>query len=202
MTPRKVKPAIVVEGKYDKIRLCAVVDAVIIVTNGFQIYHNDAQLALIRRYAETDGIVILTDADAAGFQIRGYLKGAIPKGKIYHVYIPGIHGKERRKNAPSAEGLLGVEGMDNQTLLTALERAGIFDEAPPERPNDITPAVLYEAGLNGTPEAAQRRGRLLQKMNLPPHLSMKGLCEVLCTETCADDLPAFLAEMLPGDYAP
>lgn len=199
MTPRKVTPAIVVEGKYDKIRLQTVVDAVIIVTNGFQIYHNDAQLALIRHYAETTGIVILTDADAAGFQIRGYLKGAVQRGKIYHVYIPGIHGKERRKTAPSAEGLLGVEGMDNDTLLAALERAGVFAADPPERPNDITPAVLYQYGLTGAPDCAQRRQAILRALHLPAHLSVRGLCEVLCTLTCAAELDAFLCDLTGGD---
>ena len=197
---RKVIPAIVVEGKYDKIRLESVVDAVILVTGGFQIYRNDAQLALIRHYAETTGVVILTDADAAGFQIRGYLKGAIHSGKVYHVYIPGIHGKERRKSAPSAEGLLGVEGIDNKTLLFALERAGVFDEKPAERPADITPAVLYACGLTGAPDCAALRMELLKAMQLPMHLSVKGLCEVLCTMTDAAGLPELLARYLP-EYA-
>jgi ribonuclease M5 len=200
MTPRpKIVPAIVVEGKYDKIRLESVVDAVIIVTGGFQIYRNDAQLALIRHYAETTGVVILTDADAAGFQIRGYLKGAINSGKVYHVYIPGIHGKERRKSAPSAEGLLGVEGIDNETLLFALERAGVFDEQPPARPADITPAVLYAYGLTGAPDCSALRMALLKAMQLPMHLSVKGLCEVLCTVTDAAGLADYLREMLPAD---
>lgn len=197
---RKLTPAIVVEGKYDKIRLDSVVDAVILVTDGFQIYKRPEQLALIRHYAETTGIIILTDADAAGFQIRGYLKGAITRGTVWHVYIPGIHGKERRKNAPSAEGLLGVEGMDNETLLHALDRAGVFDTQPPQRKNDITPAVLYAYGLTGAPAASARRSALLQAMALPPHLSVKGLCEVLCTMTEADTLPEFLARYLP-EYA-
>ena len=196
---KKIAPAIVVEGKYDKIRLESVVDAVIIVTGGFQIYRNDAQLRLIRYYAETTGVVILTDADAAGFQIRGYLKGAIQKGKVYHVYIPGIHGKERRKTIPSAEGLLGVEGIDNETLLFALERAGVFDEEPADRPDDITPAVLYQYGLTGAPDCNARRQALLRAMQLPPHLSVKGLCEVLCTMTCAAELDVFLDRYLPAD---
>lgn len=191
---RRIRPAIVVEGKYDKIRLDAVVDAVILVTDGFQIYRRSDLLDLLRHYAETTGLVILTDADAAGFQIRGYIKGAIQKGKLYHVYIPGIHGKERRKRLASSEGLLGVEGMDNDTLLEALERAGVFEEAPPERENDITPALLYEYGLTGSPDCCARRRALLKAMRLPAHLSVRGLCEVLNTMTCAAELDAFLAE--------
>ncbi len=195
---RKLRPAIVVEGKYDKIRLSALVDAVILVTNGFQIYRQPEQLALIRHYAETVGIIILTDADAAGFQIRNYLKGAVTKGKIYHVYIPGIHGKEKRKTAPSAEGTLGVEGMDTQTLLMALERAGVLqesdDSAPVSKP--ITPAMLYEHGLMGTSDCTTRRRTLLRALRLPPRLSVSGLCEVLSTMTDADGLSAFLDGIL------
>lgn len=191
--PRKIAPAVVVEGKYDKIRLSNIIDGVILVTDGFQIYKRRDQLDLIRRYAETTGIVILTDADAAGFQIRGFLKGAIPKGKIWHVYIPGIHGKERRKAERSAEGLLGVEGMPDDVLLDALTRAGVFDEAPPDRKNDITPAVLYRHGLTGTADCSARRRTLLRRMRLPEHLTVKGLCEVLNTVTEADSLADYLA---------
>lgn len=194
---RKVAPAIVVEGKYDKIRLENAVDAVILVTGGFQIYKNRAQLQLIRRYAETTGVVILTDADAAGFQIRGFLKGAIPNGRVIHVYVPGIHGKEHRKRHASAEGLLGVEGMEDAVLIGALERAGVFDETPPERPDDITPALLYRYGFAGVPEAGERRRALLRALDLPEHLSTKGLCEVLCTMTSAAEFDGFLHNILP-----
>lgn len=197
---RKIVPAIIVEGKYDKIRLESVFDAVIIVTDGFQIYRDDEKLALIRYYAETTGIVILTDADAAGFQIRGYLKGAVMRGKVYHVYVPGIHGKERRKRVPSSEGLLGVEGMDRATLLEAFERAGVFAEAPRSRPDDITPAVLYRCGLTGAPDASARRAALLEALRLPPHISVKALCDVLCTMTSEAELPAFLQKHLPAEY--
>lgn len=194
---RKIAQAIVVEGKYDKIRLENIVDAVILVTGGFQIYHNRAQLALIRHYAETTGILVLTDADAAGFQIRGFLKGAIPNGQMIHVYVPGIHGKEHRKRAASAEGLLGVEGLDDAVLMQALERAGVFDTEPPARPNDITPALLYTRGLAGTPDCSARRQALLKALMLPTHLSTRGLCEVLCTMTCAAEFDSFLRTLLP-----
>ena len=201
MTERKkVVPAIVVEGKYDKIRLESVFDAVIIVTDGFQIYRSGEKLALIRYYAEKTGVIILTDADAAGFQIRGYLKGAITKGTVYHVYVPGIHGKERRKRTASAEGLLGVEGMNRATLLEAFERAGVFRNAPRPQENDITPAVLYRFGLTGAADASARRQALLKALRLPPHISVKALCEVLGTMTSEAELGAFLREHLPEEY--
>lgn len=190
-----VSRAIVVEGKYDKIRLLSVIDAVVLVTNGFGIYKDSALLELIRHYARTCGIVILTDADAAGFQIRGYLKGAVD-GEIYDVYIPGIHGVEPRKRRPSKEGLLGVEGMDKDTLLRAFERAGVFSGERPK--GDITPLALYEAGLCGGEDSAQKRRALLKKLSFPERLSSKALCEVLSTMTSAADLPEFLRRTLGG----
>ncbi|MGN1223666.1 MAG: toprim domain-containing protein, partial [Ruminococcus sp.] len=123
-----IKQAIVVEGKYDKVKLSSILDAVILVTNGFQIYKNPEQLELIRYYARTTGVILLTDADRAGFQIRNYLKGAIQEGMVYHVYTPDIYGKERRKEKPSAEGKLGVEGIRKDLLLAAFEKAGVLTE--------------------------------------------------------------------------
>lgn len=193
-------PAVVVEGKYDKICINAYFDCTVIVTDGFRIYKRPAQLELIRHYARTVGVVILTDADAAGFQIRGYIKGAVTEGKLYHVYIPGIHGKEKRKTKPSAEGILGVEGMDRETLMTAFARAGIFDmDAAPKQGSPITPALLYEYSLTGSADCSARRKMLLDALRLPCHLSVSGLCEVLSTMTTAEALGDFLSMYLPHE---
>ncbi len=193
-------PAVVVEGKYDKICIDAYFDCTVIVTDGFRIYKRPEQLKLIRHYASTTGVVILTDADAAGFQIRGYLKGAVTEGKLYHVYIPGIHGKEKRKAKPSAEGTLGVEGMDKETLMAAFARAGIFDmDAPPKTGTPITPALLYEYQLMGAADCSHRRKALLDALQLPWHLSVSGLCEVLSTMTTAEAFDDFLADTLPHE---
>lgn len=194
---RKIVPAVVVEGKYDKIRLSALYDCVVIVTDGFRIYKRPEQLDLIRHYAVTTGIVILTDADAAGFQIRGYLKGAVTEGTVYHVYIPGIHGKEKRKTAPSAEGTLGVEGMNADTLNEAFERAGVFDLQPQNRKGSpVTPAMLYACGLMGTADCTARRRALLTALRLPTRLSVSGLCEVLSTMTSGEALEGFLEHIM------
>jgi len=193
-----IVPAVVVEGKYDQIRISAYFDCVILVTDGFRIYKRPEQLALIRHYARTTGVVILTDADAAGFQIRGYLKGAVTEGKLYHVYIPGIHGKEKRKTKPSAEGTLGVEGMDREILTEAFRRAGVLElQEKPFEGSPVTPALLYDHGLMGTPDCTLRRRALLEAMQLPPRLSVSGLCEVLSTMTCAEQLSEFLQSYLP-----
>lgn len=121
----KINEAIIVEGKYDKIKLSSIVDAVIIVTNGFGIFRDREKLELIRYYAQKTGIIILTDSDSAGRKIRGYIKGAVKNGRIINVYIPDVFGKEKRKEKPSAEGKLGVEGIDVKTLVSAFEKSGV-----------------------------------------------------------------------------
>ena len=103
-----IEQAVIVEGKYDKIKLSSVINGVIICTDGFHIFKDKEKMKLIRHYAEKKGIIILTDSDAAGFKIRNYLKGSV-EGNIINVYIPDIFGKERRKTEPSKEGKLGVE---------------------------------------------------------------------------------------------
>ncbi len=178
----RIKEAIVVEGRYDKNTLSQLVDTVILETNGFAIFHKPQQLALMRRLAETQGLIILTDSDGAGFVIRNHLKGAIAPEQIKHAYIPDVYGKERRKRHPGKEHKLGVEGMSPQILEAALRRAGaqfLDAEPPPAARTAITKADLFQAGLSGGSGSAQRRGRLLRQLNLPEHLSPNALLPVL-----------------------
>lgn len=174
----QIRQAIIVEGKYDKIKLSSIVKAVIIPTHGFRIFKDEEMLALIRHYAETTGIIILTDSDRAGFRIRSYLKGAISGASIKNIYIPDIFGKEKRKEKPSAEGKLGVEGMDAEVLREAFAKAGVLSEQT-DAGDPITKTDLYLAGLNGTPDSAQRRRNLQQKLGLPSMLSATALLEIL-----------------------
>ena len=124
----RLKQTVIVEGRYDKARLSSLIDANILTTDGFDIFRDKRKLHTIRMLAEKDGIILLTDSDAAGFRIRGYLSGAVPPERITHVYIPDLFGKERRKNRPSAEGKLGVEGVPTKLLLEAFARAGRSEE--------------------------------------------------------------------------
>jgi ribonuclease M5 len=173
-----LRQAIVVEGKYDKIRLAPLVDAPILVTGGFRIFKDREQLALLRRLARQDGLLILTDSDTAGFRIRNYIKSAVPEGKIFHAYIPEILGKEPRKDRPSKEGTLGVEGVSLQVLAAALEKSGVlFAEGPKKDP--VTRMDLYEAGLSGGPDSRKKRLDLLRELKLPRYLSTAALLEAL-----------------------
>lgn len=178
----RVKEAIVVEGRYDKNALSQVVDTVILETSGFGVFKDSEKLALLRRLAEKRGLIVLTDADGAGFVIRNYLKGAIPKEQVKHAYIPDLYGKERRKRAPGKEGKLGVEGMRPEVLEAALRRAGatVLDEDSPETGGSaLTKADLFALGLSGGPDSAARRRALCKKLDLPERLSANALLEVL-----------------------
>ena len=180
---RKVREVIVVEGRYDKNALRQVVDATVITLGGFAVFNDREKLAFLRRLAEQRGLIVLTDSDGAGFVIRNYLKGALPRDRVKQAYIPDIPGKERRKRTPGKEGKLGVEGMKPAVLLEALRRAGATfadEETVGERRKDpITKADLFALGLTGGTDSAAKRRALLKRMDLPEHLTPNGMLEAL-----------------------
>lgn len=190
----KIKQAIIVEGKYDKIRLSAVADAVIIPTNGFEIYKDEEKQRLIRTLAEKNGIIILTDSDSAGFRIRSHLRNIVKKGEVINVYIPDIFGKERRKREPSRQGKLGVEGMSEEILLAAFDRAGVTAEVSPKKGEPITKADLMDHGLIGRENSALRRAELQRRLGLPELLSANMLIEILNVMYSRGELIKILGE--------
>lgn len=190
----KISEAIIVEGKYDKIKLSSVVDAVIIVTNGFGIFKDREKLELIRYYAEKTGIIILTDSDSAGRKIRGYIKSAVKNGKITNVYIPDVFGKEKRKTKPSAEGKLGVEGIDVKLIAEAFEKSGITSSERRNR-SDITKMTLYELGLSGGESSRELREKLQINLGLPRMMSAGALAEVLGTMMESSELTKYVQKI-------
>ncbi|MDR3313190.1 MAG: DUF4093 domain-containing protein [Oscillospiraceae bacterium] len=185
-----LRQAVLVEGKYDAIRLASLVDAVILRCDGFHIFNDREKRALLRRLAERRGLILLTDSDAAGFQIRSYLRSFLPKEQLTQVYIPDIYGKEKRKAAPSKEGKLGVEGMDTKTLLAAFERAGVLQDpaAAPETP--LKKLDLYRDGFSGKPGSRERLRALLRALALPERLTANNLAELLCACVSAEEYHA------------
>ncbi len=173
----RIKEAIVVEGRYDANTLRQIVDAPVLETSGFGIFNDKERLNLLRRAAETRGLIILTDSDGAGFVIRRYLSGAIDPKLVKHAYIPDVLGKEKRKSAPSKEGKLGVEGMGPEVILEALRRAGatIEGESDHPEPAGITKQDFYRCGLSGGAGSAEKRAELIREMELPEHLSANAL---------------------------
>ncbi|MBR6115532.1 MAG: DUF4093 domain-containing protein [Oscillospiraceae bacterium] len=173
----KIREAIVVEGRYDKIALEPLVDTEIFTTDGFGIFRDAEKLALLRAVAEKRGLIVLTDADGAGLVIRNRLRGCIGDAWLRHAYIPDVPGKERRKIKPSRAGTLGVEGMAPEVLRLALERAGATPRED-ERPR-VTKADLYAAGLSGARDASARRRALQKALGLPANLSANALLDAL-----------------------
>ena len=199
-----IRQAVLVEGKYDKIRLSSILDAVILDLGGFRIFNDKEKLSLIRRLAQERGVLVFTDSDRAGFRLRTFLSGAIPKEQLWHAYLPDIFGKEKRKTAPSAEGKIGVEGADGLVLLAALERAGVLvdgAETRASRDNSrITKQDLYEAGLSGQRDSRARRAALLRAWRLPERLPPNSLPGVLSALMTRDEfLSGLKTEEIYGD---
>lgn len=179
---RRIEEVLIVEGRYDKNVLSQVVDAVILETSGFGIFHDRQKQKLFRSLAEQRGLIVLTDSDGAGFVIRNFIKGCVPPERLKQAYIPDISGKEHRKSAPSKEGKLGVEGMSPQILLQVLERAGahfLDEESSSGSGERITKADFYLLGLSGKQGSREKRSRLLQYLDLPERLTADGLLDVL-----------------------
>ena len=192
----KIKEAIVVEGRYDKNTLSQIVDAPILETAGFGIFKDKQQMALLRRVAETRGLIVFTDPDGAGFVIRNHIKSAIPSRYLKHAYIPDIYGKERRKAAPGKEGKLGVEGMTPEVIVDALRRAGATLEGESAAPeNQITKQDLMELGLSGGADASAKRLALLKKLEFPEHMSANAMLQALNLLYSLDELNELVKEL-------
>lgn len=178
----KIKEAVIVEGKYDKIRLSNFIDGLIITTDGFGVFKNKDKQALIRHLADTRGIIVLTDSDGAGFVIRNFLKGTVPPDKIKHAYIPDIFGKEKRKDKPSKEGKLGVEGISEKILSDAIARSGAeceLSEGYAKEKKDITKADFFEYGLSGGLNSSEKRCKLKEYLNLPENMTSNSLLDIV-----------------------
>lgn len=170
-----IKEAIIVEGKYDKQKLSAIVDTIIIETRGFRIFKDEEQKEYIKKIANERGIVILTDSDSAGFLIRNHLKSFIPNEQIKQAYVKPTIGKEKRKDKHSAEGLLGVEGMAKKDILKALENLSQVNSCE----IIYKTADLYKLGLTGIANSKEKKAEFLKKLSLPAYLNNKDLLKYM-----------------------
>lgn len=183
MTERiKLRLPLIVEGRYDKNTLLQIFDATVITTEGFGIFNSREKQALIKKFAERGGVILLTDSDAGGKQIRKFLINILGKDKVFNLYIPEICGKEKRKDKPSKEGLLGVEGMEREVLVRVL--APFFDESvlPPGESADLKPVTkldFYSDGLSGGVGSSERREKLARYFGLPHDMTAKALLEAV-----------------------
>lgn len=184
----KIDKVIIVEGRYDKIKLSSMIDGIIIETEGFGIFKDKDKQKLIRKLAETKGIAILTDSDSAGFVIRNFITSIVPKEYITNVYIPDIYGKEKRKDSPSKEGKLGVEGVSAEILKEAFKKAGIgVSQSETNERKIITLNDFFDDGLTGDTQSKRKRTDLLKKLDLPERMSTKAMLDILNTFITYDE---------------
>ncbi|MBE6584855.1 MAG: DUF4093 domain-containing protein [Ruminococcaceae bacterium] len=175
MEKLKIDFPIIVEGKYDKIKIASIADACVIQTDGFGVFKNSERLALIRKLAEKSKIIVLTDSDGAGKVIRSHITSAIPRDRLIQLYTPQIEGKEKRKTAPSAQGYLGVEGTDAQLLRSLLEPFSSGSSDGYEQRQEITKLDFFEFGLSGAKDSAVRRDVVAKKLGLPEKITANAL---------------------------
>lgn len=169
---------IIVEGRYDKIKLSSLTDATVIATDGFGIFNAGEKRALLRRIAGEKKLIVLTDSDGAGLVIRNHLRGIIPADRLINVYVPPVRGKEKRKKSPSKEGLLGVEGVEAELLRKLLLPFSENGEAKPCG-RAVTKQYFYEDGLSGQTDSAAKRAALAKRLGLPANMSSNALLEAI-----------------------
>ena len=175
----KIDLPIIVEGKYDKIKIKSVADACVIQTDGFGVFKNHERLALIRQLAQKSKIIVMTDSDGAGKVIRAHITSAIPKDRLIQLYVPQVKGKERRKEAPSAEGFLGVEGTDVSLIRKLLEPFAVGVSSEEGEREEITKADFFEMGLTGGSDSAEKRDRFAASVGLPKKMTPNALLAAL-----------------------
>ena len=184
----KINEAVIVEGKYDKIKLSAVLDTVIIETDGFAIFKDKEKQKLIRFLAEKRGIIIMTDSDSAGFKIRSFINGITKSENIKNVYMPDVYGKEKRKTEVSKEGKLGVEGMKTEVIMSALEKAGVLcAENSKTESREITRTDFFEDGISGRENSSEIRKALAKELELPERISASSLLKIINTYLTYDE---------------
>lgn len=194
----KLKEVLLVEGKYDAARLHNLVEGTVLTTDGFRVMKDRALQTMLKRLGRAQGLIILTDSDAAGFKIRHFVTGLVGAEYVLQAYVPAIPGKESRKEVPGKEGLLGVEGVSDEIILQSLQDA--LKSRPSSAavtntvPQAITYTDLYEWGISGTANSAERRRILLRQLGLPPRLSKKELLQVLSTLYTRESLAQQIAQ--------
>ena len=191
----KLLPAIVVEGRYDKNKVSQIFDTTVIEVGGFGLFRDPDKTDLLRRIAQTRGIVVLTDSDGAGLLIRNRIKSCIGDGKVYHAYIPEIYGKEKRKQKPSKEGMLGVEGVSDDIIIEAVRKSGAMQECS-NNEKLLTKELMYELGLSGKNDSKNARMRMIRELALPKNLSANALMDAVNALAFDDGIRQYIDRMM------
>ena len=199
MKKPKITLPILVEGKYDKSTLLSMFSANVVTTGGFSVFNSKEKRLLIKRLAEAGGIIILTDSDAGGRQIRSFVSGILPKESIFNLYIPKVEGKEKRKRQASKEGFLGVEGMGREVLTRVLEpfidKGACEEKSSNAERREVTKLDFFTDGLSGSDNSKEKRARLAEALLLPPDMSANALIEAINLVAGYDEYKAALMKI-------
>ena len=171
----KISLPVIVEGKYDKIKLDSILDAKIITTGGFGIFNSEEKKALIKKLCQ-NGVILLCDSDGAGKVIRSHIKSMLPPDKIINLYVPKIEGKEKRKRVGSKEGTLGVEGIDADILRGLFKK---YEASSASARTPITKRDFFNFGLSGGDNSSAKRDLLAKEYDLPSKMSANALLDAL-----------------------
>ena len=189
----KIKYPVIVEGKYDRLRLLSVMEGQILTTEGFGIFKQKEKLALLRALAKKTPLIVLTDPDGAGTLIRSHIGSAVSPDRLIPLYVPQVEGKEKRKAAPSAAGFLGVEGQERDLLRGLL--APFVEDGMPISENLLSKTDLYEDGLTGSENAVVRRNALAAKFGLPADMTPNALLAALRVVATFEEYKNAVAEL-------
>lgn len=192
-----ISKPIIVEGKYDREKILSIANARVITTNGFGVFKDKELTRYIRKLAEKEGVIVLTDSDGAGLLIRNKINSILPKDKVFNIYIPEVKGKEKRKKEPSKQGLLGVEGIDSDWLKNALAE---FDGKEPDKTAYLTKTDMYLLGLSGKSESGNLRKELARKLDLPTNISSTSLVSAINLLISEEDFKKALGSLENKDY--
>lgn len=138
-----ISEIIIVEGRDDTAAVRRAVDAVTIETHGYGI--RPSTWEVIDKAYESKGIIIFTDPDTAGEQIRRRLADRYPEAK--HAFLD--------RGLAEKDGDIGIENASPESIRAALEKARCSASASDGEL--FTPADMFRWGLVGTQSASERR---------------------------------------------
>lgn len=156
MNKAKYSQAIVVEGRDDVDAVQRAADALIIPTHGFGITAETWDV--ISKAYEEKGLIVLTDPDFSGEEIRR---------KITERFPDAINAYIDREDAESA-GDIGVENAKPEVIAQALHKAMKnfeHEEAAPEV-GTVGMSELVALGLVGAQGSAEKRARLCKELGI------------------------------------
>ena len=185
MTRPIIKEAVIVEGRDDVDVVQKAVDTLIIPTHGFGITAKTYEL--IARAYEEKGIIILTDPDYSGEEIRRKLSERFTKAK--HAYVA--------RELATRDGDIGIENARPEDVLEALRKAhavsgsqggsglpgqagqvGKSDSSGQTVPKKIEKKDILRLGLVGTDNASALRAKTAEKLGIG-YGNSKGLLRML-----------------------